>query len=383
MARSKSWFSGICALALLATAAPSLASVRDGVDAWSDGDYQTAVSIWSGPATAGDPDALFNLGQAYRLGRGVARDMAQAQELYRRAAEAGHIRAGDTYGLMLFQSGRYEEALPYITPAARRGDPRAQYLMGVAHFNGRLVERDWEKAYAYLTLANSAGLPQAASAITRMDTHIPLAQRQNAALLAVKMQAEAEQVSAAQFASEGLGVSEMSGPAPNAVTPRVAGQTAPSRAVPQPIETATLAPSTIASSTALREARNTNGTASPADAGASYTQPNQPVGTPVQVAIAPAPRVQAPAPQTAPGIAPASRYAGVWRVQLGAFGVAGNADRLWSQLSSRPELRGSTKLLVPSGRVTKLQAGGFTTRADARAACNALKASGQDCLVTR
>ena len=89
--------------------------------------------------------------QAYRLGRGVRRDEAAAENLYRRAAEAGHMRSADTYGLMLFQSGRHEEAMPYIMPAASRGDPRAQYLLGVAHFNGQLVDRDWERAYALLT----------------------------------------------------------------------------------------------------------------------------------------------------------------------------------------------------------------------------------------
>jgi len=43
--------------------------------------------------------------------------------------------------LMLFQDGRREEALPYVQAASTRGDPRAQYLLGVAHFNGDLVDR--------------------------------------------------------------------------------------------------------------------------------------------------------------------------------------------------------------------------------------------------
>src|SRR6187200_1569265 len=116
--------------------APALADVRSGVEAWSRGDYTAAVREWEGLAAAGDPDAMFNLGQAYRLGRGVPTDLKRAEALYARAAAAGHLQAADTYGLMLFQDGRREAAMPYVREAARRGDPRAEYLLGLAHFNG-------------------------------------------------------------------------------------------------------------------------------------------------------------------------------------------------------------------------------------------------------
>jgi cell division protein FtsN len=95
---------------------------------------------------------------------------------------------------------------------------------------------------------------------------------------------------------------------------------------------------------------------------------------------APAPTRAAPAPASAP--ARAAGAAGPWRVQLGAFSVAGNADRLWTRLSHRPELAGKAKLTIPAGRVTKLQAGGFATQAQAESACRTLKSAGQDCLVT-
>jgi cell division septation protein DedD len=73
---------------------------------------------------------------------------------------------------------------------------------------------------------------------------------------------------------------------------------------------------------------------------------------------------------------------GPWRVQLGAFSVAGNADKLWAQLAGRPELTGKTKLAIPAGRVTKLQAGGFASQGDAEAACRKLRGAGQECIVT-
>lgn len=70
-------------------------------------------------------------------------------------------------------------------------------------------------------------------------------------------------------------------------------------------------------------------------------------------------------------------------MQLGAFGVRSNAENLWNRLSNRSEIAGRERLLVPAGRVVKLQAGGFASQGEAQAACNALKRSGQDCLVTR
>ena len=110
-------------LAMLAFAAPLGATVRDGVDAWSRGDYAAAVAEWQGPAAAGDPDAMFNMGQAYRLGRGVPEDFERAEQLYLAAAQAGHVQAADTYGLMLFQDGRRDRSVALCPGRLAQGRP--------------------------------------------------------------------------------------------------------------------------------------------------------------------------------------------------------------------------------------------------------------------
>lgn len=357
------------ALAALLLGAPAMADVRSGVDAWSRGDYAAAVREWQGPAAAGDPDAMFNLGQAYRLGRGVPIDSTKAEELYARAAAAGHVQAADTYGLMLFQDGRRQEALPYVQDAARRGDPRSEYLLGIAHFNGDIVSKDWVRGYALLTMANSQGLPQAAAALAQMDQHIPLAQRQMAAGLAVDLQRQAEAARGRELAAADLGAG-VATPSP----PAAAASANPR--VPQPIARTAVSPSAVAARAAIAEASQASGRESPADAGASYARPAG--AAPVQVAAAP------PPPQNS-SVRPAaaSSASGPWRVQLGAFSVRENADRLWSKLSGRSELAGREQLMIPAGRVTKLLAGGFASRAAADAACRSLKTAGQDCLVTR
>lgn len=352
--------------------APALADVKGGVEAWEAGDFTRAIAEWQGPADAGDADALFNLAQAHRLGRGVEADSARARELYLAAANKGHLKAADNYGLMLFQEGEQEKAIPMVRTAAERGDPRAQYVLGLAHFNGDYAPRDWVRAYALMTLANGAGLPQAANALAQMDQYIPLAQRSKAQSLARTLDENAASQRAAALAAADLGVrpvaavpaaapvaTDMRGRVASAPDTAVAvAANAPSPAVADPVPSS---PSPVMARTITPAAqpaiRTTASTATTASA---------------------APGVAAPAAVSAPAPAPKS---GPWRVQLGAFGVAANADKLWGQLAGNPALAGTRKSLVPSGNITRLHAVGFASKAAAQQACTALQRQGQGCMV--
>lgn len=348
------WLAGSLCLAL-AGASVAQADVKDGVDAWSRGDFATAVAEWQGPAARGDADAQFNLAQAYRLGRGVEPDIAKARELYERAAASGHVKAADNYGLLLFQQGERPRAMPYINAAAMRGDPRAQYVLGLAYFNGDLAEKDWVKAYALMTLANAASLPQAADALKQMDEYIPMEDRQSAQLVGSDLKRRADENRAAQLAAVDLGVS---GDAPVEPSSRVPSAIA---SLPVPASTPRAADTTAAT------------------AGADYARPAQEA---VLVAGTIEPASQ-PEPAPAPVAKPPASSDGPWRVQLGAFGVKGNAERLWGKLSSSAVLGSKKPIYVPAGKLTKLQAGGFATQGDAARACAALKSSGQACIVTK
>jgi cell division protein FtsN len=357
-------------LVALAWAGAALADVKTGVDAWSAGDYARAVAEWRAPALKGDPDALFNLAQAYRLGRGVAVDLKEAEALYARAAAKGHIKAADNYGLLLFQDGRRAQAMPYVTAAAERGDPRAQYLLGIAHFNGDLVPKDWARAYALLTLANGAGLPQAGPGLKQMDEFVPLVQRQQAQALAAQMRASADALRSSQLASADLG----EGPLATVVVPPRAAVPVAAARLPEPVARVAVSPSIAAAEAAVAEAMRATGTESPATAGADFARPvARPARDAVQV-------VRAQPARPVPARAAAD---GPWKLQLGAFSVAGNAEKAWAQVSGKPALAGKSKQTVAAGRLTRLLAAGWASASAAQAACAALKTSGQSCIVTR
>ena len=70
-------------------------------------------------------------------------------------------------------------------------------------------------------------------------------------------------------------------------------------------------------------------------------------------------------------------------MQFGAFGVPANADALWAKLKARPELAGHPRIDVPTGKVSKLQAGGFASREAAAAACASLSKAGLTCIAAQ
>lgn len=248
------------------------ADVKAGVDAWARGDWATAVREWQQPAAAGDADAQFNLGQAYKLGRGVKLDMAQAERWYALAAQQGHAQAEDNYGLILFQNGKRADAVKWLERSSQRGEARSQFVLGTMLFNGDAVPKNWRRAYALMTRASSAGLPQASATLAEMDRYVPLPDRQAALAMARDLER-----------NSGRPVLAAAPPAsvqPKVATPRPTPLAAPAaRPTPAPRATVAAKPATASAAKPVRD--------------------------------------------------------GGWRVQLGAFKDAGNARRLWSSVSGK------------------------------------------------
>ncbi|HSX54950.1 MAG TPA: SPOR domain-containing protein [Sphingomonas sp.] len=288
---------------------PALADVKAGVDAWQRGDYKKALAEWRGPAAAGDPDAQFNLGQAYKLGRGVPVDLAMAEEWYRKAALQGHPQAEESYGLTLFENNKRAQAAEWLVKAAGRGEPRSQYVLGTMYFNGDGVERDWIRGYALTVRAAAQGMRQASSAQAQMDRHIPLADRQKGLELARQYE-------------------------------RDAGRPQVATIVPSP---------TGPSNTPVARVE------SPTTSHPPQTRPAPPI-------VKPAPRPSTPAAQS-----PAPMRDGGWKLQLGAFGDPGNARRLGAQMGGR--FPGRQISYVKSGKLTRVLVGPFASSGEASGAC--------------
>ncbi len=332
--------SGLACALLALTAYPAFADVKAGVDAWSRGDYDNAVKQWREPALRGDADAQFNLGQAYKMGRGVKTDLNVALDWYRKAAAQGHLQASDSTGHLLHYQGKISEALPYLQSSAARGEARSQYLLATELFNGVYIQKDWVRAYALMTRASSAGMAPASRSLAQMDQYIPLEQRQQGTVLAGELEQQAGRIRSEQVAGFPI----------NTAPPRPGVRPIP---VP-PSETPVGRPGF------------------PSDIPVA----GDPV-RPAPVAVRPVPR---PAPRPAP-VSAASNAGGAWRIQLGAFGNEANAQKLWNSLEGRVAgLSSLQPYLKAAGSVTRLQAGPFASRATADAMCAKVKAAGQACL---
>lgn len=317
----------------LTIAAPALADTNTGYQLWNKGDYYGAVAQWRPAAIAGDPIAQYNLARAYQLGRGVPVDLKMAETWFGKAAAQGHQPSRDNYGLILFQNGDRQAAMPYIEEAANRGDPRAQYVMGTALFNGDTVKKDWVRAYAMMTRASAAGIGPASSSLAQMDKYVPLDQRQRGLTLARTMESAASKPQ---------------------MTAGMVGEAVPPRSA---VVAEDLPPSDVGAPPMPKPAKV-----------APVKTPKPPVvkTPPVKVAVA------SPEPQPAP-VSVAST--GGWRVQLGAFSTDANAKRAWSGVAGR--LGGLNPSYVRVGTLVRLQAGPLRDKAAAQRAC---AASGTSCI---
>jgi TPR repeat protein len=401
----------------LGAGVPASADVKAGVDAWQQGDYSRAVAEWRSLANAGDVDAQFNMGQAYKLGRGVPVDLPAATEWFRRAAAQGHARASDNYGFLLFQQGQRADAMPYIRKSAERGEPRAQYILGTAMFNGDLAAKDWVTAYALMTRAAAAGLDQASKSLVVMDKWIPAEQREKGMALAGALaKAEKSELPAEGVAPARAGKSASAkatppahaAPAASGTTAvKIAGATAPPKSSPAKPGDGSTAVATAAPTSPPPNLDSLSGSAqeiatppkpaasgSKAVAGKPPPKPAPPGSTVVASGSATAPPKTSSkggaVPLASNATAPPSPHAagppapGDWRIQLGAYRDVAPAKAFWTKISGRIAELGAFHPYFPrAGDVVRLQVGPLRTQADAAKLCGRLHASGYDCLVKR
>lgn len=390
------------AIAFMGTALAAHADVNAGIAAWEAGQYEKAVAEWREPALAGDMDAQYNLGYAYKKGQGVPMDLKIAADWFRKAAAQGHIRAADNYGLILFQQNERQAALPFIQASAERGEPRAQYVLGTLFFNGELVEKDWVKAYALMTRASAQGLPPATKSLGKMDQFIPLEKRQLGTQMAVSMEGKEQQLRSQQQLAQ-MKENASTTPAPVAATaPKAApianpvqtaqyqGAPAPARATSSPAQA--VQPAQPVREKPMQTLELPPSRPAPAAAVSTPAPPAAPAPKPVMAKAQPAPAAAPPsyrpsvaAPAPAPSAASYSNaQQGGWRIQLGAFSSQSRARSAWASAeNSYGSLIPHQPYIVDNGTLVKLQVGPFASESEAASTCARLKSKGQGCFAVK
>src|ERR1035437_10375018 len=119
-------------------------------DAKDDAAHRKVADYMSRAAEAEMPTALYLMGILYDRGVGMARDVATAAQLYRRAAEKGNRSDQARWGLMLME-GRGGDANPdagesWLRRAALGGDPEAAALVGDLYAKGGKLPPNYAEA---------------------------------------------------------------------------------------------------------------------------------------------------------------------------------------------------------------------------------------------
>ncbi|MEE4350947.1 MAG: SPOR domain-containing protein [Pacificimonas sp.] len=320
---------GLIALAMGALlAVPARADVADGVAEWRAGNYREAVMLWLPAAARGNSHALFNLGLAYRQGRGVPRDLDRAEDFFKRAAEKGHAPARTYLGIFHVRRNEVARAVELWQQSAQEGDAHARYMLGIRHFSGRGVPVDRPRAYGYMLLADNAGLTQARRPLRRMEAALSEQEKADGRMLA-------EQLSGAPL-----------------VTLADAGAEA------SPAERAAASVEQERAEAAVAAVRTVN-----------VPPPGQSVET-----------VRANTGDDAPVLA---SEAVAFRVQLGAYGSRAAAETGWAQIQSANAalFDSTTPVFRTFESGVRLRVGDFAQRAAASAYCEQIKAAGQACFV--
>ena len=110
--------------------------LEDGLKAYNNNDYQSAVKLFTKACDGGDASGCYNLGIMYDNGQGVKQDYHQAAKLWTKACDGGHA------------SGCYNLGSMYAKGEGVKQDKqKAKELYGKACDGG---DQDGCKYYAFL-----------------------------------------------------------------------------------------------------------------------------------------------------------------------------------------------------------------------------------------
>lgn len=161
------------------TAGAALADYNAGLKAYQKKDYARALKEFEANDSK---NSNYNLGVMYFKGQGVKADHLQGLELFKKAAEQGHVNAQFLLGTMYDKGEDVLQdravAAKWYRKAAELGHAQAQFNLGLMYTNGEGVEKDRKEAVVWLKKAARQGHNGAGKLLGVMGEEVPKAAKQ-------------------------------------------------------------------------------------------------------------------------------------------------------------------------------------------------------------
>jgi len=141
--------------------APTLLHAEDALDLYNKGYFAKAVTIWQKEAEQGQPQAQFNLSRAYLTGKGIDKDLDQAQQWLEKAATGNYPPALHNQALQFLEEQKISPALKRLEKAASQNFPASLYSLGKMHQAGLTGPENPEKAFSLIKSSGELGFHKA------------------------------------------------------------------------------------------------------------------------------------------------------------------------------------------------------------------------------
>ncbi len=161
--KNKALFCLVSSLSLSA-----MAGLNDGILAYENEMYPTALMELTYLQEEGDPIATYYLGQMYLNGWGVAQDKNRALAYFKAADSGFYFPATAQLGKLLLESGETDSGLDALKVATLAGDAEAAYQLGEFYSNPNKSYFNLKDAYGYYLIAALAGQMKAQYRLAKM-----------------------------------------------------------------------------------------------------------------------------------------------------------------------------------------------------------------------
>ena len=124
---------------------------------YSEGKYSESLKGYISEAEKGNIGCMRRLGFMYYQGKGIARDINEAEFWFRKAYEYDDKQSSIGLIRIFIEKDNFEQALKYIREMASKEYPPAYYWFGRMCLNGFGLPKDTHEAFKYFSLAAKNG----------------------------------------------------------------------------------------------------------------------------------------------------------------------------------------------------------------------------------